>query len=533
MYFREGWDLSQPRSLEIYFHGNSHGSEMDMLQAPQADYLSTDHDRLLAVVASPFSWHGASSFFSRSLKNVGTRSWLADDARLIHELLQSGFGGNAAIDQDRIVFSGHSQGPCFVNYFLQRYAGVYGGGFYSACGCLFWGEAWPPRHANPWSPTIAWTPQTASTVASRFRVFVQATTEDFLHRNSTAMRDLYRDVLGFETRWDLDSPGGHCAAGSTRPDEILPWLHDKTPTPPILGTVSGDYDADGLRDTADPDDDNDGALDIVDALPREPRDWLDTDADGIGNFEDRDADGDGVENAADPFPLDALEWADNDDDGIGDNIDIDDDNDGVPDAADSEPLSGPRNDQLAFDHVHGGGLEPRDGYPASPKLAEIHDGRPAGVIYPTARGDRQSWHFITLGDSANPVFEIMVDTHELGERCEDILLAEFCGTQNRVQGRYETYGKFHEDRLHAIYVDRNQNRDLTDDGPPMVMADLERDNIIPIDRTGFTTTAKAVPGASLTLNVRYGTGEFLPYRIALTMIDGSLIQYRHEPERGG
>ena len=58
----------------------------------------------------------------------------------------------------------------------------------------------------------------------------------------------------------------------------------------------------------------------VDALPLEPRDYLDTDLDGIGNFADRDADGDGVNNTLDPFPLDSSEWLDTDDDGIGDTM---------------------------------------------------------------------------------------------------------------------------------------------------------------------------------------------------------------------
>ena len=65
---------------------------------------------------------------------------------------------------------------------------------------------------------------------------------------------------------------------------------------------------------------------------------VDFDADGVENELDEDDDGDGVADTEDAFALDPLESADNDLDGIGDNADRDDDNDGVADALDAFPL---------------------------------------------------------------------------------------------------------------------------------------------------------------------------------------------------
>lgn len=79
-----------------------------------------------------------------------------------------------------------------------------------------------------------------------------------------------------------------------------------------------DIDRDGLENTADPDDDNDGVLDADDALP-------------FNENESRDSDADGVGDNADVFPNDASESSDRDGDGVGDNGDIDTDNDGIAD----------------------------------------------------------------------------------------------------------------------------------------------------------------------------------------------------------
>lgn len=74
---------------------------------------------------------------------------------------------------------------------------------------------------------------------------------------------------------------------------------------------------------------------------------LDSDDDGIPNTEDPDDDNDGVDDVADAFPLDPNEDTDTDDDGIGNNADTDDDNDGILDDEDDLPLD-PTNALVAI-----------------------------------------------------------------------------------------------------------------------------------------------------------------------------------------
>ena len=81
-----------------------------------------------------------------------------------------------------------------------------------------------------------------------------------------------------------------------------------------------DTDGDGIPDSVDTDDDNDGILDGSDPFP------LDTDNDGLDNAVDPDDDNDGILDGLDSFPLDT------DNDGLDNAADYDDDNDGVLDA---------------------------------------------------------------------------------------------------------------------------------------------------------------------------------------------------------
>ena len=83
-----------------------------------------------------------------------------------------------------------------------------------------------------------------------------------------------------------------------------------------------DSDGDGINDSIDPDDDNDGVLDVDDDFPLDPN-------------ESKDSDGDGVGDNADAFPNDPNETKDSDGDGVGDNSDIDKDNDGMTNAAET------------------------------------------------------------------------------------------------------------------------------------------------------------------------------------------------------
>ena len=143
----------------------------------------------------------------------------------------------------------------------------------------------------------------------------------------------------------------------------------------LLITPDGppDIDGDGKDNTADTDDDNDGAPDAKDAFPLDPSEQADRDGDLIGDHldadddgdgkgddangngtpdhEEMDFDGDGVPRAKavpwDAFPLDPKESRDTDGDGIGDNADTDDDGDGFSDAA--EKAAG--TDPVSYTHL--------------------------------------------------------------------------------------------------------------------------------------------------------------------------------------
>lgn len=128
---------------------------------------------------------------------------------------------------------------------------------------------------------------------------------------------------------------------------------------PLNKNESRDTDGDGTGDNADKDDDNDGVPDTSDDLPLDPNETTDTDKDGIGDIADTDDDNDGlldteeakigtnplkadtdgdtVNDKDDPFPLDPNEKTDTDKDKIGDNTDTDDDNDGMLDPNDKFP----------------------------------------------------------------------------------------------------------------------------------------------------------------------------------------------------
>ncbi|MYD87553.1 MAG: hypothetical protein F4023_10945 [Acidobacteria bacterium] len=517
LHFRSAWDPSQPRGLVVFFHGNNSGTQRDMLTRRYADAeRALDLGLAIAFVGSPGANNVAdpnapsSPYFSNYThigSGSGTRFWVYEDERLVHELLQSGFNGSIAVDYNRVFFWGGSAGTSFLTRFVERYAGLYGGGFYAWCGGA-WGrginnDRIPPRMSANWAPTFPWTPSGTDGVRGRFRVFVQATTGDHVNPVPARMARYYREVLGLETRADLDGPGGHCRPGTVSSAEVLEWLsagEDRNPAP--AGSPQ-DIDGDGISNALDDDDDNDGAWDLIDALPLDPRDWRDTDGDGIGDFEDRDADGDGVDNDQDEFSLDAGEWTDTDGDGIGDNLDSDDDNDGVPDATDTQPLEGVRGDQLLFSQWFNSDGRSDPDWPMFPR-AFVHPRRPTMFVYPDARGDVQSYQFINLADGD---FQLMIDRTERRTSCHSELLPVLCADPPSPLAYFE----HHVDRIH---VDRNRNGDLTDDGPPLVLARNRGDREI-------------LPGVGTVLEVSYASGVRLPYGVRFWTLEDLDIGVRY------
>ena len=88
---------------------------------------------------------------------------------------------------------------------------------------------------------------------------------------------------------------------------------------PLDSTEVTDADLDGTGDNADPDDDNDGVNDELDAFP-------------LDSSESKDTDNDGVGDNSDAFPSDASESLDSDSE-VGDN------GDNCPSLANSDQLN--------------------------------------------------------------------------------------------------------------------------------------------------------------------------------------------------
>jgi len=116
--------------------------------------------------------------------------------------------------------------------------------------------------------------------------------------------------------------------------------------------IFNDFDADGIKDLDDLDDDNDGTPDSEDAAPLDASVKKDSDGDGFDDLIDDfpfdatewlDSDKDGTGDNSDPFPVDPKERSDVDGDGRGDNTDTDDDGDGLSDAREAELGSDPLN----------------------------------------------------------------------------------------------------------------------------------------------------------------------------------------------
>ncbi|MFP6807667.1 MAG: S8 family serine peptidase [Pseudomonadales bacterium] len=138
-----------------------------------------------------------------------------------------------------------------------------------------------------------------------------------------------------------------------------------------------DFDSDGIGDTCDSDDDNDGADDSEDAFPLDPSETSDTDGDGVGDNADPDDDNDGIDDSEDAFPLDPSETSDTDGDGVGDNADPDDDNDGMSDFSEVQYGFDPLDPRDASQDADGDGVS---------NLSEINDGTdPLDASDPTRR----------------------------------------------------------------------------------------------------------------------------------------------------
>ena len=89
----------------------------------------------------------------------------------------------------------------------------------------------------------------------------------------------------------------------------------------------------------------------------------------------------------------------------------------------------------------------------------------------------------------------MIDRFIREESCAAVLLPEFCNPETPNFAYFEHY-------IDKIYIDRNHNQNLTDDGPPLILGRNNKDRF-------------SGPGVITVLGVPYASGEVFPYGIIL------------------
>ncbi len=205
-------ETSDPRGLLIFFHGNVEGTQQKIINnfLPRTKFLSERQGLLAIAIASPHGRDTSEPWSYARSAGDGLRFFnYYEDVDLLHEMLQSNFGGTINVDPSRVYFHGSSQGTCFLNRFISKWGAFYGGGLLADCGC-----------SEGLDPLL----NLDDSTRNGFRVFVRATTDDFLHNLSLQAYGYHKYVLGYDTRGDLEAGGGHCWFGDVTDENALKWL---------------------------------------------------------------------------------------------------------------------------------------------------------------------------------------------------------------------------------------------------------------------------------------------------------------------
>jgi MYXO-CTERM domain-containing protein len=201
------FDPAVKRGIVLYLHGNDNDQGGAFYPELERVPENTEQYGLVPAVAmSPET--------RTEPDGSVVRDWKLQDDIVLEELLDSDFGGCLKLDRDQVYFAGESQGTCMLSDMLTAFLWrKYKGGILGYCGC--WGF-----HEYSW-------PVDSEQLRSRFKVFVENTTEDFLYNRGLMGFDHYRYNYGLDVRSDLMRPGQHCVDARIHGAEALTWMLGK------------------------------------------------------------------------------------------------------------------------------------------------------------------------------------------------------------------------------------------------------------------------------------------------------------------
>ncbi len=199
----EDFDPAQAYGVLIFFHGNNDGEGGNFF--PEVQYfaeMAAPRGLIPVVVRSPETSDPGSTILA----------WHSQDHPLVREWLQQDLGGCLTLDRSKVFFMGGSAGTNFLERALHDWIARddLAGGVLGMCG------EWPAHGSELGAPVAR--------VRDRFKVFIEATTEDFLFESSLAGYDYLRYGLGVQVRADLDRAGAHCENSDVHVAKALDWM---------------------------------------------------------------------------------------------------------------------------------------------------------------------------------------------------------------------------------------------------------------------------------------------------------------------